>query len=865
MAVTQMNGYQPVVAEQHVQAAFYNQWLQLRDSVLADKHPRFKLPAAVRQRLQPLAESPSAPNYSSASQLPGLSNGSSREQSMLRSAQGAAATRLGNAQAFSQNTTTAVGTVAPRSGIDPVLLTKSDDLIRAEIQLKRQRIERQLKDAADQRKHTAHFKNQEEMAPLADLTETFEKALELVKPLSGLKVSANAQAAASDSFDENSYYSSQANDWSSQEGSPKKKAEASSASQQATGLASSVPLSQKYPAAIERHDKQHHPSVQAFDQHETEALYDAEREDSEEYSPPDANAFSGADGDADAMDLDDGKSHFHVFDMARLSVDTDSSEFVPQDAHIPSPQAPIVTNRLTRLAAPQPARVSPLALTKPPGLDHSQTSHPSATNNQQPASPHAYQSSSAYRQQFESDDSTTSPRNSTQTSPAGAFKKQRGKGKKRKREADIQALKARKNRPKHVAPSPEPYIKPEPVSPPPFAAPAILRPVRTRPYQLPSDVEIVSGPRPSYYQESAPPSMHYAIDGVPSPNDMRVSSPGVYARPRRDDQDLRRVASLHAAHRPASPMVRMSSPANFRTVSQPFPQGASRYGEGGLRTPQVQYMRSERSVTPPHLRAVREGHATIMAPPPPPPVRRIVMDQYGNRYYANDVEAHSRTSVAPQLRPEAEMMYERAPSRQSVVYASQPSHVYEDEHGLRMPPPPPPPPVRRVMEQTEGGPTDYRAYRQREYSRAPEAQYYRDEAAGPVYIREAPGPRASVYPPEANAGGAYAPRGYSVHPEMEAARYMSRQASMAPQADYVRVAETGGRAPTMAPPAAPMRAVSVVPGSEYGRPVEMRYSYGSQGAGSFAGAGQGYGEEGLAAPREIYVDQYGREVRRVGY
>lgn len=550
--------------------------------------------------------------------------------------------------------------------------------------------------------------------------------------------------------------------------------------------------------------------------------------------------------------------------MTQLSDDIDSSEFVPQEAHIPSPQAPVVTTHLTQLAAPQPARVSPLTMVKPPGLNQSQTSYPSAPT--LPASPYAYQSTSSYRQQFESDDSTTSPRNSAQTSPAGAFKKQRGKGKKRKREADREAKEARKSRPKPSAPSPEPYIKPEPVSPLPFAAPAALQSSRARPYQLPPDVEIVTGPRQAYYQEPPPPhppAGHYGMDAISSPTVIRVSSPAGYARPRRDDQDLRRVASLHAAHRPMSPMARISSPAGYRTVSQPFPERAPRYGEEAMRTPQMQYMRSERSVTPPHLRAAREGPVPMMAPPPPPPARRIVVDQYGHRYYANESEPQPRMSVAPQLRPEIESMYERAPSRQSVMYASQSAHsVYEDEHGMRMPPPPPP--VRRVVEQAEGAPTDYRAYRQREYSRAPEPQYYREEAAGPVYIRDAPGPRASVYPPESATPVGYAPRAYSVHPEMEPVRYMSRQPSMAPQADYIRVAETGGRASTMAPPPAPMRAVSVVPGPEYGRPVDMRYSYGSQGVGGYAAVGPRYGEE-AAAPREIYVDQYGREVRRVGY
>jgi hypothetical protein len=312
MASAQVNGYRPAVADQHVQAAFYDQWLQLKETVLADKHAHFKLPAAVRQRLQLSAGSSSTASYASASQLPGLFNPSNRDQAMHNSSHGAAviaAARLGNAQAFSQNTSTATGTLASKSGIDPVLLTKSDDLIRAEAQLKRQRIERQLKDTADQRRHAPFFKNQEDMAPLIGLTETFEKALELVKPISGLKPPANAQIAASDSFDENSYYSSQANDWSSQEGSPKEKAELSSSLHQAIGPASSiVPLHEQHPVDIAHAEKQHH-SMQALEQRYNEALYDAEREDSEEYSPPDANAFSGPDADADAMDLDDGKRH----------------------------------------------------------------------------------------------------------------------------------------------------------------------------------------------------------------------------------------------------------------------------------------------------------------------------------------------------------------------------------------------------------------------------------------------------------------------------------------------------------------------------------------------------------------------------
>ena len=332
MASAQVNGYRSAVAEQAVQSAFYDQWLQLRETVLADKHAHFKLPAAVRQRLQPQTGPSSAASYASASQLPGLFNASSSEQAMHNPSLGpAAAARLGNAQAFLQNTSAATGTTATKSGIDPVLLTKSEDLIRAEMQLKRQRIERQLKDTADQRRHIPFFKNQEDMAPLIGLTETFEKALELVKPVSGLKPPANTQTAANDSFDENSYYSSQANDWSSEEGSPKKKA--------ATGPASSAPLSKQHPVGIELHDKQHQ-SIQTFEHLDTEALYDAEREDSEEYSPPDANAFSGPDADADAMDLDDGKWHIQCPYVTQLSEAQTAASSCLRKLMFPRPKHP---------------------------------------------------------------------------------------------------------------------------------------------------------------------------------------------------------------------------------------------------------------------------------------------------------------------------------------------------------------------------------------------------------------------------------------------------------------------------------------------------------------------------------------------
>jgi hypothetical protein len=322
---TQLNGYRPAVTEQqNVQAgAFYDQWLQLKEIVLADGHERFKLPAAVKERLgpviaeqQPSTSSPSSMQTNTA--IASASANASMGQASSSQYSGTV-TRVGNAHAFSQNMT---NTTKP-SGIDPVLLTKSDDLIKAEMHLKRLRIERQLKESAEQRKHHgAPIRNNEDTPALPGLSETFDKALEMVKPMSGLLPPANAKTAASDSFDENSYYSSQVNDWSSEDASPKDKNETNK-------LILPIDEHQHEHQHGHQHDHQHdhltkqstrhvqHESEHVDKHQESEAVYDGEREDSEEYSPPAADAFSGLDGEA--MDLDDGKFGCNTDATSRLS------------------------------------------------------------------------------------------------------------------------------------------------------------------------------------------------------------------------------------------------------------------------------------------------------------------------------------------------------------------------------------------------------------------------------------------------------------------------------------------------------------------------------------------------------------------
>lgn len=897
---TQVNGVAPTMLDQNAQAAFFAQLLQLRDVVLAEKHPRFKLPADVRQRLQSAKVPTSASFSGSSQQVPCLTTDGQQAAPGLQ-INGHMTNGVRNALAHDDNRSATAGQVPAlknhSSGIDPVLLTKSDDLIRAEVHLKRQRIEKQLRDNVDQRKQFSRRDPDAEPVSLIDLPEILQKAWDTVKPVSGLKPATNAQTAASDSFDENSYYSSQVNDWSS-EASADNRRHGAAVKQ---GLASSASLPKHQQSQIERRlDPQalqpQSPAFRSPDQNpsfytnDTETAYDAEREDSEEYSPPAAEAFSGADGaDADAMNLDDGQ-YYAYRKCDGTDICSDSSEFVPEEPTIPSPQAPIITNNLMHIAAPQPARVSPLAVSKVPGLDQRRAASPRSQV------PQVY--GSRANERAVSEESTTSPRNSGQHSPAAPLtKKQRTRQRKRKREAEA----AEKTRKRHevttpakqptLAKSPEPYIKPEPISPPPFANLSELQPAKNRTQnELPPDVEIVSPhefrprPRHSYYQEPPPPQpLRYGSPA--SPAVIRVASPASYGRPKRDDQDLRRVASLHSARRPLSPGYQQETPvyspvAPYRTVSQPQPylDPSSRpsYRMETSRAPS-QYIRSERSLSP-QLRPARDPYMqrlqspALMAPPPQP--RKIVVDQYGNRYVAADepamvappVPTHSaRMSVAPLSRHEVEAgyerpPYERAPSRASVIYAP-PQPTYDEGASSRMPPPPP---MRRIAVQPEVEAPDYRAYRQRDYSRVPEPQYYREE---PVYVREAMQPppppvhRGSVYPAEHGAPAGYA-RAYSVRPEAEAIRYVSRAPSVMPPMEHVRIAENGG-------PPAGERAVSVVPGPEYGRVAESRYAYGHGPAYPMAPPPVRYmedhGTRGTAPPPqrvEIYVDQYGREVRR---
>ncbi|EMT60639.1 hypothetical protein FOC4_g10011915 [Fusarium odoratissimum] len=98
--------------------------------------------------------------------------------------------------------------------INPIFLEKSEDLVKAELKLQRQRLERALRDEVDQRRVTAKSVAQGEPIVEFDLNEVLTKALTLVESNADPDTTA-ADATnidnASDSFDDNTFYSSQHN------------------------------------------------------------------------------------------------------------------------------------------------------------------------------------------------------------------------------------------------------------------------------------------------------------------------------------------------------------------------------------------------------------------------------------------------------------------------------------------------------------------------------------------------------------------------------------------------------------------------------------------------------------------------------
>ena len=280
-----LNGASALSAEVLREAEFLKRILQIRDDVLASKHPRIHLPAKVIEQVAPR---PPQTAFSRPT-TNGTSNGSASQLLPPRSAHSARPPT-----SPIPPTQRPYSAKSSSSGIDPVLLEKSEHLVKAEQQLKRQQIERALKDQFDKK---GRSNDADEREALIDVEQCLIKAHQLVPPVSGLPSTTNNSDGA-ESFDENSYYSSKADSWSPEQLDPADHSHADAGvtlTSQAKQTAQQVNVHARAPepTVIDLDEEAYEPAddIEIYEPPEpAPVLEDGEEgEEEEDYSPPPAD------------------------------------------------------------------------------------------------------------------------------------------------------------------------------------------------------------------------------------------------------------------------------------------------------------------------------------------------------------------------------------------------------------------------------------------------------------------------------------------------------------------------------------------------------------------------------------------------
>ncbi|CAM1511393.1 Fc.00g089060.m01.CDS01 [Cosmosporella sp. VM-42] len=732
--------------------------------------------------------------------------------------------------------------------INPILLEKSDDLIKAELLLQRQRLERALREDVEQRRAAAKTAAQGEPLADFDLSDVLSKALTLVQATAApLPVNENVTAAnqdaASDSFDDNTFYSSQhdtpESNLTSRVRNESQEAQAPIAinlGQSSNPQPTAPNLNRRIDVVPGNLEPTRRPYQSPLNTSTNTIGYSTE-------SAPRLGQVPGLSSYIKESAVSSGLSQ-NTSGQQSQSDESGNTEIVQQglayrqsyaDNHPPSP---LIRAHELSPVAPQPSRVSPLKVTTRLPLAGGPVSNQSSGT---PAQVVALRNDPA---------AATSP----ESSPSGGKASDKKKTKKKKRKADRQVPEAETT----------PYIKPEPRSPSPMSAPAYIRPNKRQRYsQRPSnEPRFVEEPRyeaqPSAIKPQAYPARPQRDERIPiayegaSVYPQRAASTVMASGPSygREYIDDRRIAE--------DPYV-VQQPATYAT-----PEGViwrSTDPAHGGRTPvrvQDQYGQSPRSYRgayePPRM-SVRPDEESFIGPPRQPPTR-IVVDAFGREYIEPPRPTVIRHSAAPPVRPDdPEIIYERPAPRAISRHVGVGS--YEDGATIYRRSPPQYAMSRRVVTQPEYISQEYRESRQQEYSTRPMAPpgEYVEVVAPPERRHLEPAPRdfiaraASVRPTEPVRYEV--PRDYgrvqSVRPEIPVRQYAAsvhpesrREAALPYMRDY-------GARPVEQP----------VVRREYGmRPVEQYYD--QRGGEEIA-----FIERPRGATQEIvYADDARREVYR---
>ncbi|KAI9736093.1 MAG: hypothetical protein M1818_006269 [Claussenomyces sp. TS43310] len=733
--------------------------VRFRDAVLAGHHPQFKVPANVvapRHTSSPNVPQPrSNPPPSTAPSTTADRHGEEGASPYNEKSERLATRTI--TQQPSMGKSASSGSIldkAAKSGINPILLEKSDDLIKAEIQLQRQRLERALREQVEQRRISLKAALQtSESLPDFDLSDVLFKALTIVHPstASDVEPSVGGRLSASDSFDENTFYSSQ-HDTPEQSSASLVQKEAGEVPAQG-GSTTDAHLIQAYPS-------REYDSSRDMVMTRTSSFHEANR-DAQELAPaqtlqPMLNtsitsnpadstnevsrraqvgtagvSHRGSQRDyantADAIGLrSEPVSNSAVNTSQELTDRRAAQAFAGEVRAGAYPGSPRVYAHNLSPIAPQPARLSPLVANKLPPI----IQQPIAVEEAQPAQV------AALRQPI----SASSP----ESSPKGSKTSEKKKGKKKK---------TRKSSGKQTAlDTPDsPYIKPEPRSPSPFSAAPLPRPRKRQRqtlqqgqelnYDEPRYEETAEEPQvvviPRRYEDRPQPAyIRPADDRMYDSREAEPEAP-VYPRALREDPQYRRVVSHDVR---ATSQARAVYAQPYSPVDSRLPRAASHmildrhgqepprhYGQDMLppRTSVRPDADRERSRSP----VLYDRRTPLTMAPPRLGPRRIVVDEYGRQFYAPSSTAlTARQSVAPLARRgEEDVVYEQAPLR-AVPRAVADSYEQDGVIYRRSTPLGPPP--QRIVSQPEYE-SDYRAYRPREPSLRPAPS----SGLGDEYIR----------------------------------------------------------------------------------------------------------------------------------
>lgn len=728
--------------------------LRFRDEVLAGRHSKFRLPtnrfgalSAAPSSNSPLPLTPLSAAQAFAADL---------SKSKIHNGDGLSASVHGLESVDSSHVTIA-GPIhsgfsnSDKSSIDPILLEKSADLIKAEIQLKRQRLERGLREQVEQRRLASKAAAQSaESLPDFDLSDVLFKAIALVHPsatttAAEVEPSVGARSA-SDSFDENTFYSSQHD--TPELDTPRLEEQISD-----------IPTAN---AAISTENR-------TTDQYGRVWLTSAQNTSSE--------GLVASDREEVQASLSDRSKEASKAALAPKRVPLQSSRPVPVHPMTPVQYGKhfvditIGDSDAEHPAAPakaQQGEVSELSTTVKQGQTEArvvQTTTDELIEDAFPPSPRIFSANPLTKippqpaQPAASNDvSLTRSLPQVVSSPDSSPKAGKVKGKKKKKKDKAKEKKRKSNGKEPAFETPDtPYIKPEPRSPSPFASVPLQRPAKRQRHSLNQD----AGDGLNYDEPSNEDS-GFEFQG------RKNRGRGNHRGGHRQQQSQQQARSRHGQqdyeqeYDPAEPMTsiyrqdphdqsqrrrdighstRQSAPraTSVYAPSRPFDDRAIRdpsvvVVDQSLRTNAPHYYRNEgvlpRSVVRPEADRERsrspimyERQRSTMAPPQQVAPRKVIVDDYGHYYEsgAPAVRVSQRPSEDPYV-PYAfqrveQVVYEppvRAIPRAVLETRNADGTVYRTSSPMHMNSP------RRLVTQPPYDP-EYRAYRQREPSVRPPA------------------------------------------------------------------------------------------------------------------------------------------------